>query len=64
MDQDPPTEPIVYWWTLPLLYVIVEQVHLTSGAGCSKLTVSLVNVSLKFQTLISETCHYFFIEKM
>ena len=25
----------------------------TSGPGCSKLTTSLVNVSLKFQTLIS-----------
>ena len=27
--------------------------HYTSGPGCSKLTTSLVNVSLKFQTLIS-----------
>ena len=27
-----------------------------SGPGCSKLTMSLVNVSLKFQTLISEIC--------
>ena len=26
---------------------------------CSKLTTSLVNGSLKFQTLISETCQYF-----
>ena len=63
MDQDLPAEPFVYWWTLPLLYVIVEQVHLMSGAGWSKLTVSLVNVSLKFQTLISETCHYFLLKK-
>ena len=30
----------------------------TSGPGCSKLTTSLVNVSLKFQTPI------FFVEKM
>ena len=29
------------------------------GPGCSKLTTSLVNVSLKFQTLISEILHYF-----
>ena len=30
-----------------------------TGTGCSKLTTSLVNVSLKFQTLISEICQYF-----
>ena len=30
-----------------------------SGAGCSNLTTSLVNISLKFQTLISEICQYF-----
>ena len=29
------------------------------GPSCSKLTTSLVNVSLKFQTLISEICQYF-----
>ena len=32
----------------------------TPGPGCSNLTTSLVNVSLKFQTLISHICHYFF----
>ena len=30
-----------------------------AGPGCSKLTASLVNVSLKFQMLISEICQYF-----
>ena len=30
-----------------------------SGPGCSKLTTSLVNVSLKFQTLISQIRHIF-----
>ena len=35
-----------------------------SGPGCSKLTTSLVNVSLKFQTLISQISRYFFVEKM
>ena len=30
-----------------------------SGPGCSKLTTSLVNVLLKFQTLISQICQYF-----
>ena len=34
-----------------------------SGPGCSKLTMSLVNVSLKFQTLISEICQYFLLKK-
>ena len=34
-----------------------------TGPGCSKLMMSLVNVSLKFQTLISEICQYFLLEK-
>ena len=34
-----------------------------SGPGCSKLTTSLVNVSLKFQTLISRICQYFLLKK-
>ena len=34
-----------------------------SGPGCSKLTTSLVNVSLKFQTRISEIRHYFLVKK-
>ena len=33
------------------------------GPGCSKLTMSLVNVSLKFQTLISEIWQYFLLKK-
>ena len=32
------------------------------GPGCSKLTMSLVNVSLKFQTLISNICQYFLLK--
>ena len=36
----------------------------STGPGCSKLTTSLVNVSLKFQTLISEKCQYFLLKKM
>ena len=31
----------------------------TPGSGCSKLTTSLVNVSLKFQKLISQICQCF-----
>ena len=36
----------------------------TCGPGCSKLTTSLVNVSLKFQTLISEIRHYFLLKNV
>ena len=38
-------------------------VCLHPGPGCSKLTTSLVNVSLKFQTLISEIRHYYLLKK-
>ena len=34
-----------------------------SGPGCSKLTTSLVNVSLNFQELISQICQYFLLKK-
>ena len=34
------------------------------GPGCSKLTTSLVNVSLKFQTLISQKCQNFLLRKL
>ena len=34
-----------------------------TGAGCSKLTTSLVNVSLKFKTLILQILCYFLLEK-
>ena len=34
-----------------------------AGPGCSKLTMSLVNISLKFQTLISNLCQYFLLKK-
>ena len=36
----------------------------TAGPGCSKLTTLLVNGTLKFPTLISQICQYFFNEKM
>ena len=32
------------------------------GPGCSKLTTSLVNEALKFQTLISQICQYFLLK--
>ena len=36
----------------------------TSGPGCSKLTTSLVNISLKFQMFISKICQYFYWKNM
>ena len=36
---------------------------LSSGPGCSKLTTSLVNVSLNFQMLIFRICQYFLLKK-
>ena len=35
----------------------------TSGPGCSKLTASLVNDSLKFQTSVSNIHQYFLLKK-
>ena len=35
----------------------------TPGPSCSKLTTSLVNVSLNFQMLISQICHYYLLRK-
>ena len=41
----------------------IHQIFFISGSGCSKLTTSLVNVSLKFQTLISKIHPYFYRKK-
>ena len=37
--------------------------HSIPGASCSKLTTSLVNVSLKFQTLLLQIHCYFLFKK-
>ena len=37
--------------------------HYFSGPSCSKLTTSLVNVSLNFEKLISQICQYFLLKK-
>ena len=42
---------------------LTDRPDMTSGPGCSKLTTSLVNDSLKFQTLISQICQYFLLKK-
>ena len=38
-------------------------IHNKSGPGCSKLTTSLVNISLNFLKLISQICQYFLLKK-
>ena len=40
-----------------------ERYFCRPGPGCSKLTTSLVNEMLKFQTSISEICQYFLLKK-
>ena len=64
-------EPLVFeplklycWQThilahLPQPPISPELCSCQTGPGCSKLTMSLVNVSLKFQKLISQICQYF-----
>ena len=37
--------------------------HCSPGSGCSKLTTSIVDKRLKFQTLISEIGQYFLLKK-
>ena len=46
-------------WTCP----VSNCDYCTSGPSCSKLKASLVNVSSKFQTLISQICQYFLLKK-
>ena len=45
------------------LHCLHNTLNWVSGPGCSKLTTLLVNVSLKFQTLISRICQYFLLKK-
>ena len=56
-------------WGVPIYHKEVMMMNNCSnnfnypGAGCSKLTTSLVKVSLKFQTLISEVIQYFLLRE-
>ena len=43
---------------------IKEKHYLNSGPDCLKLTTSLINVSLKFQTLISQIYQYFLLKNV
>ena len=42
---------------------LCEKMIKSSGPGRSKLTMSLVNISLKFQMLLSQICQYFLSKK-
>ena len=44
---------------LYIFYMLFLYIYIL-GPSCSKLTTSLVKVSLKFQMLISQICQYFF----
>ena len=57
----PVTYSLITEMTTSLYYWLTEN----SGPGCSKLMTSLVNVSLIFQTLISQirVCQYFLFKK-
>ena len=46
-----------------MLVGVASVAQFITGPGCSKLTTSLVNVSLKFQMLISQICQYFLLKK-
>ena len=46
---------------------IMEGLHCSgtqTGPSCSKLMMSLVNVLLKFQTLVSEICQHFLFKNL
>ena len=60
--QTSPFSVLLLQSQLPLVYLLLEP-HCNPGPGCSKLTMSLVNVSLKFQTLISQIRQYFLLKK-
>ena len=43
---------------------LLPHLYKSTGPGCSKLTTSLVNVSLKFQKSKTKICQYFLLKKM
>ena len=56
-------QTMLYLTCLPRRRLTFQAQSLCSGPGCSKLTTSLVNETLKFQTLISQICQYFLLKK-
>ena len=48
---------------LETIVMKIEKNKNTSGPGCSKLTMPLVNETLKFQMLISQICQYLLLKK-
>ena len=43
---------------------VIIKLRSRAGPDCSKLTTSLVNISLEFQMLISENCRIFLLIKL
>ena len=58
------TATIDFMSTVRLIRFLTNDFVMQTVPSCSKLTTSLVNNSLKFQTLISQIWQYFFVEKM
>ena len=53
-----------YFTKLFLYYQQGSKSFYYSGSGCSKLTTSLINISLNFQTLVSTVeCQYFLLKQ-
>ena len=50
-------------WTPEVMFRDTLVQRISPGVSCSKLTMSLVNVSLKFQTLILQIHCYFLLKK-
>ena len=46
-----------------LIFILFKVSICLPGPGCSKLTTSLVNETLKFQMLISHICQYVLVKK-
>ena len=51
------------WAVVVMLSLTPNPDNYSSGPGCSKLMTSLVNVSLKFQTLLSHISQYLLLKK-
>ena len=54
---------VIPWFVCLYEEIIQKWIISSTGSGCSKLTTSLVNVSLKFQMLISQIHWYFLLKK-
>ena len=49
--------------SIRLIFTYTDSLKRSSGPSCSKLTTSLLNDSLKFQTSVSNICQCFLLKK-